>query len=195
MSFNDDMKHRGIFTEDEHYQVSWLPTEDYGNMGTLRVYYTNEIVTPTSRPLIEEFRTLRPRGADIPGSLMEKALWYVNKRKLKDDNSNVAEVVDQHIHSSFAVDAQLAPWEGEDELIKRHTEDNEDWEEAWTHVRKTREWALYWFTGYYSTSGAIVYESKELALHAEAMLKKHIAGVIVVLTPMEGRVPDDGDKE
>jgi hypothetical protein len=194
MSFNDDMKYRGMFAEDEHYQVSWIPTTVAKDFGTLRVYYTNEIVTATSRPLIEEFKTLRP--SPVIGALMQKALWYVNKRKLKDDeklkddNSNIAEIIDQDIH-----DALNNPYVMREPGKMLTDDDPLPWEEAWEHTRTTREWALYWFTGYYSTSGAIVYESKELALHAEKMLKKNIAGVIVVLTPMEGRVPNDGDKE
>ena len=180
MSFNDDMKLRGVHAEDDIYQYAWLPTSDYDNFGTLRIYDRNA----PSKPLIIEKGTLRPRGVDLHKSLIEKGMYYINKRKMKlaEDNSNLEEVIDQRIHDSFAVDAQLT--------------EPLPWEEAWEHISPAPvEYALYWFTGYYSTSGAIVYESKELALHAEAMLKKNIAGVIVVLTPMEGRVPDDGDKE
>ncbi len=206
MSFNDDLKYRGRFEEDEMYQVSWIPDEPQGNFGTLRVYYRNAVARDIAA--IIKPKSLRP-GKE-KGALMKKGMWHVNRldMKLKDDNSNLEEVIDQRIHGSFAPDAQLAPWEEKvkgrsydveirDDETKAVDDTPHCWDAAWRDVKVAQiETALYWFTGYYSTSGAIVYESWELAQHAAKMLKKNIAGVIVVLTPMEGRVPnDDGDKE
>ncbi len=189
MSFNDDMKHRGQFTEDEHYMVSWIITSGNGDFGTLRVY----LVGAPTKPILIQSEVLR--ASNHGSTLMGRALWYLNDRKMKKDALDAKE---DYGHETMGDKVQRL-------ADPAYTPDNADrvahpdgplpWEEAWEDVRITREWALYWFTGYYSTSGAIVYESKELALHAEKMLKKHIAGVIVVLTPMEGKVPDDGDQE
>ena len=193
MSFEDDKSYRGMFAEDLLYQVSWLPTSNCGDFGTLRVYSKKSIAYDI--PFIVQLEELRPRGVDMPDALMKKAVWYANQLeikknlKLKDDNSNLVDVIDQRIHDgmkgSFAVDAQLKDDEPRMSPLINWGDPEGD----------LVEYVLYWFTGYFSSSGAVVYESKELAEHAKAMLHKNIEGVIVVLTPAQGAVPHDGDQE
>jgi len=200
-----------IQARNDDYWFEWVPNHPMSDFGRLNVWLRD---TVTHTPVVTQEGVLRPLSPDMPQTLIKKGLYYVDKflreNPIKDRpeepmgekilRDTRAQLPDRGLtgYRDKEKPLQLGPDYSKEKPYHYDTPlkvGNSDAGELLEDARTTREWILYWFTAFCSSSGSNTYESKDLAVHAGKMLKKHIPSVIVVLTPAQGEVPDDTSEE
>lgn len=170
------------------YFFEWEPECSEHDFGKLTVYGRNRL---TSQPMFIQIGVLRPDSVGMPNSLIKRGMYFVDlyfRSKLEDKPLDPREELSDGGRTRYRPTTKAGERLGKAAMkVGSEFLENRDF--------KQREWILYWFTAFCSSSGSNVYESRDLAAHAAKMLKIHIPNVIVVLTPAQGEIPNDTSEE